>query len=289
MSLLLRNTCPGCNSSTRSIFYKATIINRSATSAEYVGTNNGYGQFHDLQKCNSCDLIYMDPIDSELTELCAGVEDNDYLESQNERRIQFQKHLAELEKYISKGKLLDVGCYAGLFLREAIAHGFEAEGVEPSLWAVEQAKKLASCKVQQGMFDDIDLPTSHFDVVTMWDVIEHLATPAVSLKKAFSVLKPGGHIAITTHDIESIFARSLGKFYPWLMRFHLVHFSPRTLTKLLETCGFEIVDVTYYRKSLSLRYFLKRLKINLPPGRIGDFCVSINTGDMFMVVGKKPQ
>jgi 2-polyprenyl-3-methyl-5-hydroxy-6-metoxy-1,4-benzoquinol methylase len=229
----------------------------------------------------------MDPIDAGLSELCSQVVDDDYLASRDDRTYTFRDHLRSLEKYLSKGKLLDVGCYAGVFLKEAKLLGFDVTGVEPSSWAASYAKSSVGCQVYEGMFDTTEIPDGPFDVITIWDVIEHLANPKECLQKCFKLLKTDGVIAITTHDIESVFARMLGARYPWLMRFHLVHFSPATLGALLEDIGFEILETTKYKKPLSIQYFLKRFGISVASNAITKKRIAFDTKDMFIIIAKK--
>ena len=286
-SFFYRETCPACESKQRKIKFQSTVENSKASSRDYVGTNTGYGKYHDMYECLSCHVLYMNPIDGNLDQLCADVVDEDYLASWDERAFMFRDHLVELKKYIEKGSLLDVGCYAGIFLSEAKKYGFDVTGIEPSTWAADYVRSKVGCTVYQGILEKYDLPKNEFDIITIWDVIEHLSDPRLSLKKAYEALKPGGYIAIATHDIHSVFARVLGKKYPWLMRFHLVHFSPSTLSSLLRAVGFEIKDVIFYKKALSINYFLKRVGIQTPLNSITKRRLAFNTGDMFMIIAQK--
>ncbi len=287
-NLDLRNACPACTSSNRLLKYSSTIKNAKATYLDYVGTNTGYGLYHDLYICSDCQVLYMDPIDSNLDELCADVIDNDYLASWEERSFNFKDHINELVTFISKGQLLDIGCYAGIFLEEAKNVGFQVTGIEPSKWAADYARTRVGCAVHQGIFEKYDLINSKFDVITIWDVIEHLSDPRLSLKKTFELLNPGGIVAISTHDIDSIFAKILGKRYPWLMRFHLVHFSPKSLSRLLTSLGFNIESILFYKKPLSIKYFLQRIGLNVKTNAFTRKRIAFNTHDMFMIIAKKP-
>src|SRR5581483_5194972 len=71
-----------------------------------------------------------------------------------------------------------------------------------------------------------------FDVVTMWDVIEHFPDPAAEVREVHRLLRPGGLVGITTMNVESLVARLLGPRWPWLMQMHLYYFSVRTLRAL---------------------------------------------------------
>ena len=283
----LRIICPICGSPERILKFPSTLNSAAANVNDYVGTNTGYAKYHDMYQCSACQVLYMDPIDSGLDDLCSDVVDADYLTSWDDRALIFRDHLKYLKNHIKHGKLLDVGCYAGIFLNEAKREGFDVTGVEPSKWAAQYAQNKVNCSVYQGMFNSVGISDGSFDVVTIWDVIEHLANPRESVEKAFSLLRTGGYIAITTHDIESVFSRLMGGRYPWLMRFHLVHFSPKTLTKMLEATGFKTVETIYYKKSLSIQYFLKRFGINTQPNFLTKRRLAFNTGDMFLIIAEK--
>lgn len=287
-NFIYRQTCPACDQKNRKLIYPSTLNNSKACTQDYVGTNTGYARYHDLYECESCRVLYMDPIDSALDDLCSEVVDQDYLASWEDRSQTFKDHLSMLKPYVSQGRLLDVGCYAGIFLEEAKQQGFQVSGIEPSKWAADYARSKVNCEVYQGMFDSFAFPNAAaYDLITIWDVIEHLANPKKSIRKAFQLLRPGGYIAITTHDIQSIFARLLGSRYPWLMRFHLVHFSPDTLSQMLISEGFEIEKTIYYKKSLSINYLLKRIGIVTPSNALTKKRLAFNTGDMFMLIAKK--
>lgn len=285
--LSLKGKCPICGSAARDLRFPSTLKESKARVDDYVGTNTGYSKYHDIFKCQKCHVSYMDPIDAGLGELCSQVVDEDYLASWEDRAFTFRDHLRFINKYVTQGKLLDVGCYAGIFLTEAKRAGFKVTGVEPSSWAASHAKKQVDCQVYEGMFDSTDITDGPFDIITIWDVIEHLANPKECLQKSLQLLKPGGLIAITTHDIESTFARLMGAKYPWLMRFHLVHFSPATLGTLLREVGFEVIETTKYKKPLSIQYFLKRFGIKTPSNFFTKQRIAFDTKDMFIIIAKK--
>ncbi len=115
------------------------------------------------------------------------VEDETYVEEREGREITFRKHLASLEKYTGPANgrsLLDVGAYIGVFVEVAGKSGWHACGVEPSLWAVSQAKSKG-LPIIQGTLDALELQGRLFDVVTLWDVIEHVTDPAAELRKSY--------------------------------------------------------------------------------------------------------
>ena len=229
-----------------------------------------------------------------------AVEDPLYIEEREGRVLTFEHHLKPLERLTGPpdGRpLLDVGAYTGVFVDIAARHGWDAWGLEPSRWAVEQAR-ARGLQMVPGTLDTADLPTTHYDVVTMWDVIEHLTDPRSALEKAHHLLKPGGLLVVHTIDIESVFARVLGPRWPWLMEMHIYYFSRRTLRAMLEQCGFQVLSDRPQGRYLRLGYLMNRVGALAPfVGRPAEWLVTtlgvrgkavpVNLGDLFTAYAQK--
>ena len=169
--------------------------------------------------------------------------------------------------------------------------------MEPSRWAARRAEARVSGPVHVGVVEDAPLPEGAYDVVTMWDVIEHLPDPASTLRAVHSALRPGGVFAVTTMDVEALFPRVAGRFWPWYMQMHLVYFSRRTLGELLRSCGFEVVEVSRHRRIVRVSYAVSRLGsysraaervARALTRRLGDRTVGVDLGDIVTVVARKP-
>ena len=266
-------------------------------------THSGYGCHHTIVQCQQCGLVYTDPrpYDQDIAATYQAVEDPLYLEEREGRVLTFERHLWPLERLTGPpdGRpLLDVGCYTGVFVEMAASHGWDAKGVEPSRWAVKQAQ-ARGLQVLQGTLDTVDLSEEVFDVVTMWDVIEHVSDPYGTLQQAYRLLKPGGLAVLHTIDIESLFARVMGARWPWLMEMHLYYFSRRTLRAMLERCGFQVVSDHPQGRYLRLGYLMNRVgALVVPVGRPIEWLVtrlrlrgvpiSVNLGDLFTAYARKP-
>ena len=194
-------------------------------------------------------------------------------------------------------RLLDVGCYIGIFLEIAQERGWEAWGIEPSHWAVGEARSKG-LRVVEGTLDDVHLAEESFDVITMWDVIEHLIDPMRELRESHCLLKKGGLICIHTMNIESPLARLMGSHWPWLMEMHLCYFSPRTLGEMLRKAGFSAAKMFNQGRLLRLGYLATRIEpysflIAKIMGRLilalglEDKAVPINLGDLFTAFARK--
>lgn len=265
-------------------------------------TSPEYGSHAQIVECNQCGLVYANPrwSDEELETAYVVVEDETYVEERKGREITFRKHLAFLEKYTGPANgrsVLDVGAYIGVFVEVANQAGWNAFGIEPSHWAVSQAE-AKDLQVIQGTLDAPELRECLFDVITLWDVIEHVADPADTLRKSHSMLKPGGWLAVHTMDIDSLMARLLGRRWPWLMDMHLYYFSQRTLADMLRSYGYEIVWKGTQGRYLRLGYLATRLRgFNSQLGdlavklfdflHINQVAVPVNFGDLFTILARR--
>jgi 2-polyprenyl-3-methyl-5-hydroxy-6-metoxy-1,4-benzoquinol methylase len=195
-------------------------------------------------------------------------------------------------------RLLDVGCHVGVFVEIAARHGWDTWGVEPSQWAAKLAQQ-AGLKVVEGTMASAGFEDASFDVITMWDVIEHLEHPSSEVFQAFHLLKPGGMLVAHTMDLDSGFARLMGGRWPWLMEMHLYYFSRRTLTKLMEKAGFQVLAVKAQGRYLRLGYLATRVAaFSQPLGRLlqwffdrlhlAERAVPINLGDLVTIDARRP-
>lgn len=168
----------------------------------------------------------------------------DYVGEQAQRRAQARRRLWWLRhgprRWPRQGRLLDVGCAAGFFLAEARAH-YDVQGVELSPWAAAYARERLGLDVRTGTLEQAALPAGRFDIVTLWDVIEHVAEPVPLLAEVARVLAPGGRAVLTTGDWGSAYAQSRGADWhlmtpPW----HLTMFSRATLARAAARAGLRV-------------------------------------------------
>jgi 2-polyprenyl-3-methyl-5-hydroxy-6-metoxy-1,4-benzoquinol methylase len=279
--------CSLCGSDNYKVIYPSTIGRSKPTVDDYVSTIPRYGEYNDIVRCQSCGLVYMNPRDTGIGDLYCDVVDDDYIESWKERASTFRNLLKLLEKIKPQGDLLDIGCYAGIFPNEAIKKGYRVTGIEPSRWASGYAREKTGTNIITGTWDKVSLEKSSFDIVTMWDVVEHLEDPAACFSFIYDRLKVNGIVLVTTHDIESLFARLMGRKYPWLMRFHLYHFSPKTLSAMLSKAGLKPVLTKYFSKSYSLKYLLSRFGLRANGAFFEKIKMPVYTGDMFLIAARK--
>ena len=150
------------------------------------------------------------------------------------------------------------GCAGGAFLEAAKTLGLDVEGIEPSRYLSEHARNTYGVKVHQGTLEGVNLPENSYDLVTLWDVIEHLTQPIDTLKQCHRIIKKDGHIVINYPDYTSWPARILKWKWPFWLSVHLTYFDPKTVKELLSQSGFKTVHTSKHYQTLELAYILER-------------------------------
>lgn len=152
------------------------------------------------------------------------------------------------------GALLDVGAAGGYLVERANRAGFEARGVEISEHAVQVASRVVPGKVHRGTLETLDLQPDSLDVVTLFDVLEHVPAPQDSLSRLARWLKPGGWLAVTTPDVDSLSARLMAGAWPHYKEEHLFYPSREGLRMLFAATGFEVAHEERAMKYLSVAF-----------------------------------
>jgi 2-polyprenyl-3-methyl-5-hydroxy-6-metoxy-1,4-benzoquinol methylase len=220
-----------------------------------------------LVRCSGCDLAFIEnpPTADELAIIYSGAADyhRDLTDPRSEAYAALSRtadqHLDILKKYARNGRLLDVGCSTGLFLDRAARAGHEVEGVEFSSESAAFARSQFGLTVSEG--DVRASPAGPWDIVTMFDVIEHVPDPSGDMRSVADLLAPGGLFLLSTPDIDGLFPRLSYLLAERLDYWphpepphHLTQFSKRTLAAMLERNGFEVVGVHDTNMALSYSF-----------------------------------
>lgn len=236
--------------------------------------DNGRG----LVKCKNCGLVYVgqQPDAEELYALygetyfhndeSGEVGYTDYIKDETNIRRTVNGRFDHIEKFVKPGRLLDVGCAMGFFIDEASKRGWQVEGMDVSHFAVEYVKERFGHDAYQGSLKTLDLEEGAYDLVTMFDVIEHVPDPKGYMVEVAKLLKSGGIFELATPDVDSIPAKLTGKRWIGykLSEEHVYYFSVNTLRQMLDYAGFDVVHVRHIGKYVTLRLFLDRLGFYAP-------------------------
>ena len=166
-------------------------------------------------------------------------------------------------------RMLDVGCGSGALLARHRALGWEVQGVEPSERAVA-ACRSRDLPVEHGGLLDVSLPGRHFDVIALHHVIEHVPSPVDVLRRARSLLAPGGLVEVLTPNVASLGFRLYGScWYALDAPRHLHLFDARCLARLAERAGLVVARVSSRPSARVLaasRHYARTQGPLLPPG-----------------------
>ena len=175
----------------------------------------------------------------------------DYESRKSKKLTRFKKTLIELEKYTDKGNFLDLGCATGVFLDMAQKRGWNSYGIEISKFASDYARKEFKLNVKTGDLLNVNFKNNFFDVVTMWDFIEHVEHPLKILKKVNKITKKDGIIFILTINDNSLMGGLADFFYKLKIKkfaefvhpiHHNYHFTKKVLIDILNKSGFEVIS-----------------------------------------------
>jgi SAM-dependent methyltransferase len=232
----------------------------------------------ELVRCTSCGLVYVlnaptrDAIERQYS-FASGY----HIVFQSDDSAEARAHAARaadflriVERYSRPGNVLDVGCSVGFFLEGARAEGWTTFGVEISNDTAELARRRG-LDVFTGTLEQAGFRPGSFDVVTMWDVVEHLEDPVATISIAAEVLKERGLLALSTPNIGGIFPRLSYGASRWTGRWphpeppsHLFQFSKATMRRLLKQCGLVPIRILDRRIPLSYTFGDRSLLLREP-------------------------
>ena len=209
-------------------------------------------------RCRNCHLIYMNPLEN-------INKTNEYYRKARSTHAPIvrdsclrtaQSQLRLIQRHAGGTNLLDIGCAQGFFLFNASKAGYTAEGVEVSQDAAAYARREFGLNVEAKPFEELAFSEAHFDVVTLWQVLEHVPRPLMVLKEVRRILKPGGLVVASTPNIGGIPAKILRKKWWDIKRLHINQFATSTLANVLRNADFRNVAPVSFRGFVSLSIVL---------------------------------
>jgi 2-polyprenyl-3-methyl-5-hydroxy-6-metoxy-1,4-benzoquinol methylase len=243
--------------------FRSTIRDTEDNPAQYYSSSRVRAGHLDVVRCTGCGLLMTNPRDDDATlaHVYGAICEEEY-DREETSRVQTARTFLQLVQTHrgAKGALLDIGCAVGLFAAVATESGWNVTGIDASSWAVGRARRrCASATFLHGRVEDANFPPASFDVVTMWDVLEHVTSPADTLAQVRQWLTQDGWLFLNLPDAGSLIARCAGRRWMLLLREHLWYFDATCLSRLLGQCGFEILERRPNRVTFSMRNVLRRL------------------------------
>jgi SAM-dependent methyltransferase len=262
--------CPVCDSSRCEVIYEPWV--EVSDPAKLYGAASGIPGTQTLVRCVDCGMIYENPrYPAEVIVQGYMASDDAGHDSQHAMRIlSFYRTLKKLKHLLppSGSRVLDIGTAGGAFLDAATQFGYDAVGMEPSRYLVEKGK-MRGLKIEQGVIDNHSFAPASFDMVCLWDVIEHLPDPRGSLAKIRKLLKPDGVLLINYPDVGTWPAKLAGRRFWWILSVHLHHFTRQSIAEICRRTGFEAYHFRRYWQTLEFGY-LERMAIhyNIPLAKL---------------------
>lgn len=274
--------CVICNSDNSSSIYSRESIN--------------------IVKCTKCGLMYQNP---RVSQNLVNEETNrkDYYKiyekiAQDQEKF-FRNRFETVLKGIPTGKVLDVGCGTGGFLKVAKDLGWDVYGVEVSSLAAHASIDKLGIGITEGTVEEANYPNEYFDLVNMSHVLEHMPNPLKTLKEIKRITKPPGYLLIEVPNEKNFKIRNFllnlflhsgtgEKFAP--RNYHLYLFTKDTLASLIDKSGFKLLLIEeegfgvkgredWILKSLNpfirtLAFFVKRLQLDVHI-RLGHYLIAL--------------
>ena len=204
----------------------------------------------------------------------------DYLLESPLHLVTAWKRLEEIERRHAAGKLLEIGCAAGLALLLARERGWDVHGLEMSSEMARVARERFGLEVERGDAEGVDL-LGTFDVILLDDILEHLSSPREFLRRLPEHLNAGGMLALKTPNAESLSRKLLGKrWFHFKPDEHLHFFDRVSIARLLREAGFARVEVRAAPRMISMSFLKHRLGLRRSPRAAPWLVFPVWTGEM---------
>jgi 2-polyprenyl-3-methyl-5-hydroxy-6-metoxy-1,4-benzoquinol methylase len=192
------------------------------------------------------------------------------IHASNEKEQGFIRRIQRINKLAPQGgRLLDIGSGLGHFLKVALKSGWKADGIEPQKSAAEYCQKHFGINPHVGPIEEIDLGSNVFDVVTIWDVWEHVHSPIDFIDQCIDLLAPNGLLALSIPNASGYPARFFRGNWRYVMYTHLSYFTISFVRRVMaeRNMHFQCADHTLKAQSL-LQGLASMSPINVDTERI---------------------
>ena len=292
--------CPLCGGEDATVIVEATLDEGRLTASAFASRKLPEYMHSRMVECAGCRMLYANPVLRQ--EALAEAYKDASFDSGAESRLAAVTYRAMLEPHLpvlpSRNSALDIGAGDGAFLEELLALGFhDVVGVEPSEAPIAAARPSIRGYLKCGIFAADQFAAESLDLITCFQVIEHVWDPVKIACDARALLKPGGLFVIVAHDRRAFSARVMGTKSPIFDIEHLQLFDRSTGAALLRTAGFESIAISSLRNRYPINYWIKLFQLPKTAkaavswmatvSRIGNLLLSLPAGNL-AIVGRKP-
>lgn len=230
-----------------------------------------------LVECTRCGFLYLSPrpdsaeiqayYPSDYQPFHPALHEERSVIRRLDRRHGLRRRCELIQRFKPTGHLLDVGCATGDFLATMSAYpGWKVQGIEPHPGAVARARDSYGLRVDCGTIDDAPYGSESFDVVSLWDAIEHVPWPVDTLRRLRDLLRPTGLIVLGLPNRDSLDARIFGPYWAGLdIPRHCSVFSAGHIIRALTIAGF--VEPRLFNLTGSYHAFAQSLRLWLSGGQ----------------------
>ena len=295
---MIKKNCPICNTDTYSKIEYNKNLAPTSNEINFSGRKNPDGYHYEMVRCGNCSLLYASSVyEIELTDKLYSESSFVYNEELKGLKKTYENCLTYVENLIPrKENFLEIGCGNGFLLEVAVNKGWKnVTGVEPSIQAINKARKNIKEKIINSTFQSNNFKKNNYDLVFFAMVLEHVPDVNKFLSGIFQILKPNGIIVGICHDEEHFLSRLLKNKHPIINDEHNYVFCKTTLEKIFLKNQFKDITIHSLKNYYSFKYWLKMtplpkiinkplnllIKIFLKETNIG-----IKAGNIFLV-GKK--
>ena len=246
--------------------------------------------------CEKCEIMFSELIynfdKKQIENRYENVEDQKYISQIKYKKFYFQKFFNNISNQIDiNANVLEIGSYYGILGSIINTKVKKYSGLELSKHGANFSKKKFNLKIFNESIQQHMRRKIKYDVIIMADVIEHFKDPYEVFSQVYRLLNKKGKLILSTFNMDSMYAKLTGKNYHWIIPFHLVYFSNKTLRDFGKNNKLELYKIQNDPRYVSFGYLLEKLKLIFPlGGKIFQFLnkfkflrnltVKVNLGDL---------
>jgi SAM-dependent methyltransferase len=294
--------CPVCGAGAdkAATFLEATFDSAKLTAASFASRKAPEFMSYALVRCVSCTTVYA--IAAPPAETLAHAYSQADYDTSEEAALAADTYTTALASTLTalpqRGWALEIGTGTGVLLERLLQAGFaDVAGIEPSRTAIAAAAATVRTFIREGVFVEGDFLPASFDLICCFQTLEHVPNPRALVQSCARLLRPGGALALVTHDYTAPLNRLLGRRSPIIDIEHLQLFCPSSLDRLLRDAGLSPQEIRTISNRYPLRYWLRLTPLSkgikralarlLGIAALDRVQLGINVGNLF-AVGRKP-